>query len=69
MRDMTRVVVAPPWAGSDFGLSYREGSAVWTHAQPIIVLGLEEAYRRLEIVEACFEAIEPSGDPRGSGRT
>jgi hypothetical protein len=55
--DMMRVVVAPPWAGSDFGQSYREGHSMWSHAQPVIVPTMEEGQIRLGMQEAHFEPI------------
>jgi hypothetical protein len=54
---LTRVVVAPPWAGGDFGQSYREAQAIWPHTQPIVVSNLNEAFTRLEIGEADFGPI------------
>jgi hypothetical protein len=52
---MLRVVVAPPWAGEDFGSSYRSARSLWSHAQPIVVATTAEAYRLLDIVAPRFE--------------
>jgi hypothetical protein len=52
---MMRVVVAPPWAGEDFGGSYRSARSLWSHAQPIVVGTLDEAYRLFDVVAPRFE--------------
>jgi hypothetical protein len=55
--DMMRVVVAPPWAGAEFGQSYRQAQSVRQHKQPIIVGSLAEAYTVLAITGARFEPV------------
>ena len=50
-------VVAPPWAGADFGRSYREAQAIWPHIQPIVVPNLNDDLIRCGIVDSCFESI------------
>ena len=55
--DMMRIVVAPPWAGDDFGQSYRHAQTKWSHAQPIIVGTLVEAYALLGVVTPRFEPV------------
>jgi hypothetical protein len=55
---LTRVVVAPPWAnGGDFGRSYRDAQAVYSHSQPTIVPTLLDAYRLLSVVDPDFQLL------------
>ena len=51
------LVVAPPWAGQGYGESYRWAHNVRSHAQPIIVATLADAYALLDIVIPCFEPL------------
>lgn len=55
--DMMRVVVAPPWAGPEFGQSYRQAQSLWLHKQPIVVGNLVEAYTLLAIAGVRFEPV------------
>ena len=49
---LMRVVVAPPWAnGSNFGSTYRNAQALYSHAQPTIVPTLLESYRLLSLAD------------------
>lgn len=54
---LMRVVVPPPWAGEDFGQTYRQAKSTWPHEQPIIVRTLQEAYVLLGIVAPHFEPL------------
>ncbi len=53
-----RVVVAPPFAGDDFGQSYREQQRTVHRTEPVIVASLTEAYRLLDLKSPQFEAVE-----------
>src|SRR5262245_23594160 len=44
-----RVVVAPPFAGDDFGQSYREQQRTVHGTEPVIVANLKEAYTLLSL--------------------
>jgi hypothetical protein len=55
--DLMRVVVPPLWAGEDFGQSYRRSHGSWSHAQPIIVGTLVEAYTLLGMADPRFETL------------
>ena len=57
---MLRVVIAPPWAGEEFGRSYRDARALWAHDQPRIVGSAAEAHALLDIVDPVFESVRPS---------
>jgi hypothetical protein len=52
-----RVVSAPPWAGEEFGQTYRQARSMWSHAQPIIVGTLPEAYAFLGVLAPRFEPL------------
>lgn len=68
---LTRVVVAPPWASdSNFGRSYRDAHALYSHSQPTIVPALLDAYRLLSLVDPYFESLDLGSiaeDPVGRG--
>ncbi len=55
-----RVVVAPPFAGDDFGQSYREQQRTAHGTEPVIVANLKEAYALLGLEDPKFEAVEQS---------
>lgn len=55
--DVIRIVVVPPWSGESFGETYRSARGVWSHAQPIMVATLAEAYVLLDIVAPRFEPL------------
>jgi hypothetical protein len=56
--NLERIVVAPPWAGEDFGASYRKGRELWRHVQPIIVRTLAEAHGLLNLLEPRFVSVD-----------
>ncbi len=53
-----RVVVAPPFAGDDFGHGYLEQQRAVHGTEPVIVASLEEAYVLLGLDDPQFEAVE-----------
>ena len=55
-----RVVVAPPFAGDDFGNGYREQQRTVHGTEPVIVASLNEAYGLLGLEDPQFEAVEQS---------
>jgi hypothetical protein len=55
-----RVVVAPPFAGDDFGNGYREQQRAVHGTEPLIVATLKEAYVLLALDNPKFEAVEQS---------
>ena|SRR5262249_44246711 len=55
-----RVVVAPPFAGDDFGHCYIEQQRTVHGTEPVIVASLEEAYVLLGLENPQFEAVEHS---------
>jgi len=55
-----RVVVAPPFAGDDFGNGYLEQQRAVHGTEPIVVANLKEAYVLLGLDNPQFETVEQS---------
>ncbi|HTR85143.1 MAG TPA: hypothetical protein VMI56_11750 [Reyranella sp.] len=56
LRDV-RIMVAPPFAGEDFGRTYRQEQRQTADSEPVIVRSLAEAYALLELNNPCFEPL------------
>jgi hypothetical protein len=57
LRDV-RIMVAPPFAGDDFGRTYREEQRQTADSEPIVVRSLAEAYALLGLNNPHFEPVE-----------
>lgn len=55
---LDRIVLAPAYAGPDFGRSYRDEGMRSGSAQPIIVRSRKEAYRLLGMTRPRFQGIK-----------